>query len=85
MSPSATVAAVSELVSAVRREGRPVVSLRCADYGHEWVVDCDVYPVDEPSVAPRTAGPYVFGTAEEAREFVDTSLLALKILGCDVR
>jgi hypothetical protein len=81
---NATVAAVSELVSAVQKDGRPVVRVRCADYGHEWVVDCDVYPVDELSVAPRTAGPYVFGTAQEAKEFVDTSLLALQTLGCDV-
>jgi hypothetical protein len=84
MSPSATVAAVSQLVTAVQKNGQPVVRLRCADYGHEWVVDCDVYPVDELSVEPRTAGPYVFGTAQEAKEFVDTSLLALQILGCDV-
>lgn len=79
-----TVAAVSELVSAVRKDGKPVVRLRCADYGDEWIVDCDVYPVDELSVEPKTAGPYVFGTAQEAKEFVDTSLLALEILGCDV-
>ena len=84
MSSNATVEAVSNLVSIVRKDGRPVVRLRCADYGHEWVVDCDVYPADELSVEPRTAGPYVFGTAEEAKEFVDTSLLALQILGCDV-
>jgi hypothetical protein len=83
MTPGAT-AAVSELVSAAQKNGRPVVRLRCADYGHEWVVDCDVFPVDELSVEPRTAGPYVFGTAQEAREFVDTSLLALQILRCDV-
>jgi hypothetical protein len=84
MSPSATVAAVSDLVTAVQKNGQPVVRLRCADYGHEWVVDCDVYPVDELSVEPQTEGPYVFGTAQEAKEFVDTSLLALQILGCDV-
>lgn len=81
---NATVAAVSELVSAVKKDGRPVVRLRCADYVTEWVVECDVYPVDELSVEPRTAGPYVFGTAQEARSFVETSLLALQILGCDV-
>jgi hypothetical protein len=84
VSSNATVEAVSDLVSIVQRDGRPVVRLRCADYGHEWVVDCDVYPVDELSVEPQTAGPYVFGTAQEAKEFVDTSLLALQILGCDV-
>jgi hypothetical protein len=81
---NATVVAVSELVSAVKKDGRPVVRLRCADYVTEWIVECDVYPVDELSVEPRTAGPYVFGTAQEARSFVETSLLALQILGCDV-
>jgi hypothetical protein len=81
---NATVAAVSELVSAVRKDGKPVVRLRCSDYGSEWVVECDVYPVDELSVQPRTAGPYVFGTAQEAKSFVETSLMALEILGCDV-
>jgi hypothetical protein len=81
---NATVAAVSELVSAVRKDGKPVVRLRCSDFGSEWVVECDVYPVDELSVQPRTAGPYVFGSAQEAKNFVETSLLALEILGCDV-
>jgi hypothetical protein len=81
---NATVAAVSELVSAVRKDGKPVVRLRCSDYGSEWVVECDVYPVDELSVQPRTAGPYVFGSAQEAKNFVETSLLALEILGCEV-
>jgi hypothetical protein len=81
---NSTVAAVSELVSAVRKDGKPVVRLRCSDYGSEWVVECDVYPVDELSVQPRTAGPYVFGSAQEAKNFVDTSLMALEILGCEV-
>jgi hypothetical protein len=81
---NSTVAAVSELVSAVRKDGKPVVRLRCSDYGSEWVVECDVYPVNELSVQPRTAGPYVFGSAKEAKSFVETSLLALEILGCEV-
>ena len=75
---------LSGLVSQVRKDGRPVVRMRCSDYGSEWVVECDVYPVDELLVEPRTAGPYVFGSAQEARGFVETSLLALEILGCDV-
>ena len=77
-------AAVRALVSAVRKDGKPVVRLSCADYGHEWIVDCDVYPVDELSVKPRSAGPYVFATAREAKAFVANSLLALQVLGCDV-
>ncbi len=75
---------VRELVSAVRKDGRPVVRLSCADYGTEWVVAADVYPVDELSVQPRTAGPYVFETAQEARNFVEDSLVALQLLGCEV-
>jgi hypothetical protein len=81
---NATVAAVSELVSEVRKDGRPVVRMRCADYGTEWIVECDVYPVDELSVEPRIAGPYVFDSARAAKSFVETSQLALEILGCNV-
>jgi hypothetical protein len=76
--------AVRELVSAVRKDGRPVVRLTCADYGTEWVVAADVYPVDGISVQPKSAGPYVFGTAQEARRFVESSLVALQLLGCEV-
>jgi hypothetical protein len=84
MSPEALVGHVGELISTISRDGRPVVRMRCSDYGDEWVVECDVYPVDELSVQPKSAGPYVFRSAEEARVFVDTSLLALQVLGCDV-
>jgi hypothetical protein len=85
MSPEAQlVGAVGELISTISRDGRPVVRMRCSDYGDEWVVECDVYPVDELSVQPKSAGPYVFRSAEEARVFVDTSLLALRVLGCDI-
>jgi hypothetical protein len=81
---NATVAAVSELVSAVRKDGRPVVRMRCTDFGTEWIVECDVYPVDELSVEPRIAGPYVFDSAHAAKNFVETSQLALEILGCNI-
>ena len=76
--------AIRELVSAVRKNGKPVVRLTCADYGTEWVVAADVYPVDELTVQPKSAGPYVFGTAQEARSFVESSLVALQLLGCEV-
>jgi hypothetical protein len=78
------LAAVRELVSSVRKEGKPVVRLSCADYGDEWVVAADVYPVDELSVEPKSAGPYVFDSAQEARSFVESSLVALQLLGCEV-
>jgi len=76
--------AVRELVAAARKDGKPVVRLTCADYGTEWVVAADVYPVDGVSVQPKSAGPYVFGTAHEARRFVESSLVALQLLGCEV-
>jgi hypothetical protein len=81
---NSTVATVSELVSAVKKDGRPVVRMRCADYGTEWIVECDVYPVDELTVEPRVAGPYVFDSARAAKSFVETSQMALQLLGCDV-
>jgi hypothetical protein len=77
------LAAVRELVTSVQQDGRPVVRLSCADYGTEWVVAADVYPADELSVQPRSAGPYVFDTAQDARTFIESSLVALESLGCD--
>ena len=78
------VAAVRELISAARKDGEPVVRLTCSDYGTEWVVAADVYPADELTVQPRSAGPYVFETAQEARRFIESSLVALQLLGCEV-
>ena len=76
--------AISELVSQVRKDGRPVVRMRCSDYGSQWVVECDVYPVDELTIEPKQVGPYVFTDQAEARRFVDESLLALQIFGCEI-
>ena len=84
MSPEVLVGDVGELISTISRDGRPVVRMRCTDYGDEWIVECDVYPVDELSVQPKSAGPYLFKTRQDARVFVDTSLLALRVLGCQV-
>jgi hypothetical protein len=75
---------ISEIVSQVRKDGRPVVRMRCTDYGTQWVVECDVYPVGELTIEPKRAGPYVFTDRAEARRFVDESLLALQIFGCEV-
>jgi hypothetical protein len=72
------------LVSQVRKDGRPVVRMRVVDEGTRWIVECDVYPVDQLTVAPATAGPYVFADAAEARRFVDETLLALQIFGCEI-
>jgi hypothetical protein len=77
-------AALNTLVSQVRKDGRPVVRMRCSDYGSQWVVECDVYPVDELTIEPKQVGPYVFTDRAEARRFMDESLLALQVFGCDV-
>jgi hypothetical protein len=55
---------------------QPFVRVRCADYGDEWVVECDVYSGDGQE--PRTSGPYRFGNEPEAQKFVETSLRALE-------
>lgn len=78
-----TVASVSELVAAVRKHGAPAVRFHRADYDAQSVVECDVYPVGEGNGTAHTAGPFVFGSPDEAKAFVETSLLALQILGCD--
>ena len=70
MSPDAAAGTINGLVSQVRKDGRPVVRIRCTDYGAQWVVECEVYPVDQLTV--------------QARRFIDESLLALQIFGCDV-
>ena len=75
---------INGLVSQVQKDGRPVVRMRCSDYGAQWIVECDVYPVDELTVEPKQAGPYVFENSAEARRFIDESLLALQIFGCEV-
>ena len=82
--PESAAGAINGLVSQVRKDGRPVVRMRCSDYGTRWIVECDVYPVDQLAVAPKQAGPYVFETSAEARRFIDESLLALQIFGCEV-
>jgi hypothetical protein len=82
--PESAAGAINGLVSQVRKDGRPVVRMRCSDYGSKWVVECDVYPVDQLTVEPKQAGPYVFESGEEARRFIDESLLALQIFGCEV-
>ena len=44
----------------------------------------DLAEVDQLEIEPRSAGPYVFGSAQEARSFVESSLVALQVLGCKV-
>jgi hypothetical protein len=75
---------INGLVSQVRKDGRPVVRMQCSDYGSQWIVECEVYPVDELTVEPKKAGPYVFANGADARRFIDESLLALQIFGCEV-
>jgi hypothetical protein len=52
------------------------VRVRCADYGDEWVVECDVYAGEERE--PRTLGPYSFGSERDAKQFVEQSLRELR-------
>lgn len=71
-------------IRTARKDGREVVTLRCAEQDGAWVVECDVYPLGGLRVEPLRPGPYRFGKPEEADAFLSEALLALKYLGCDI-
>jgi hypothetical protein len=74
-----------EIVSrTARRDGHPVVIVRCREDGGEYVVECDVYPVTGLHVQPLHPGPYRFARRADATSFVDEATRALGYLGCDV-
>ena len=71
-------------VRTARKDGRQVVTLRRADASGEFVVQCEVYPVNSLRVEPIRPGPYVFQSEEEAATFVEETSRALEYLGCTV-
>jgi hypothetical protein len=67
-----------------RKEGRSVAVLRAVDHGDSCVVEAEVFPVGARDVEPARPGPYTFGNAAEATQFVTQAVEALMVLGCDV-
>ena len=67
-----------------RKEGRQVATLRRLTLGNQWIVESDVYPVGTMRVEPMRPGPYLFGSREEANEFIGETTRALEYLGCEI-
>jgi hypothetical protein len=68
----------------VRKDDRPVASLRAIDQGEECVVEVSVYPTTTGGLDPTSLGPYSFESLDEAVRFAEEALLALEYLGCTV-
>lgn len=71
-------------VRTARKDGRQVVTLRRDQSDGQFVVRCEVYPVNSLRVEPIRPGPYAFHTEEEAKTFVEETSKALEYLGCTV-
>ncbi len=76
----------TEAISAhtARRNSREVVTLRCLKNSSDYVVECDVYPVNAMTVDPLRPGPYRFESLEQAKEFIAEALQVLTYLDCEV-
>jgi len=68
----------------VRKDDRPVVSLRALDQGEQCIVEVSVYPTTTGGLEPTSLGPYSFESLDEAVRFAEEALLALEYLGCTV-
>ena len=65
-----------------KKDGRSITVLRAVDYGDSCVVEAEVFPAgSQDSVRP---GPYTFGDAAQATQFVTEAVESLMYLGCDV-
>lgn len=81
---STTESNVRELfVRHARRDGRSIAVLRALDYGDSCIVEAEVFPAGP--AGPKRPGPYSFGNAAQATQFVTEAVEALMILGCDVQ
>jgi hypothetical protein len=67
-----------------RKDGRSIAVLRAVDHGDSCTVEAEVYPVGARSAEPARPGPYTFGNAMEATQFVTQAVEALMVLGCEV-
>jgi hypothetical protein len=82
--PAPETGAERELsIRSARKDGRQVVTLRCAETDGEFVVDAEVYPVSGLRVDPLRPGPYRFPSLLQANAFVDEAMQALTYLGCE--
>jgi hypothetical protein len=73
----------AELIREATRDGRLIVRLRCYD-GDAGVSIVEAQVAPAGGGEPLHRGPYRFGTAHEAFQFVQEATLALQYLGCSI-
>lgn len=85
MSAGAASTTASELsFHEVRREGRPLVTMRTVAAGGGAVVEAEVYPLSEGGLPEPLRRPFPFASPVQAERFVDEVLRSLEYLGCIV-
>jgi hypothetical protein len=67
-----------------RKDDQPVVAMRCVEADGDYVVSCEVYPVNRFVVEPVEPGPYVFASERDAGDFADAATLVFEYLGCEI-
>ena len=68
----------------LRRDGRPVATLRAVQTGGGVTVEAEVHPVTAKPDAPPLTRPFSFPTLDHARRFVDEALVAFEYMNCTV-
>ena len=66
------------------RGGARVVTFRVLADGSEYIVTCDVAPVDGRPNESHLVRPYAFASPSEANAFVEEATTALEYLGCEI-
>lgn len=85
MSAAAASAATHEIsFHEVRREGRPLLTLKTIATGSSTVVEAEVYTLAEGGGAEPLRRPFPFASPTQASRFVDEVLSSLEYLGCVV-
>ena len=81
--PSAAVA--DALWREARKDGRVVLTLRCARSGDGYVVAAEAFPLDGTLGTPPDRRSYSFDDRQDAELFVNDAVRALEYLGCTIQ
>ena len=68
----------------VRREGKPLASLRGVAVDGGVTVEADIHPAGHPPGDGPLQRPFVFASAEAAQRFADECVTALEYLDCEI-
>lgn len=85
MSAAAASATAHEIsYHEIRRDGRPLVTLRTVATAGGTVVETEVFPLTEGGSGDPLRRPFPFPSPLQAGRFVDEVLSSLEYLGCVV-